>query len=137
MCLKNPYLTIIVICVIINMLIVYAVVVKREGKCMKNIEKDQKGCNASAMQKASEELESFAFKLEETREKSFMLKNIVKMVEELENGQNDYAVSNMAKLVFNELNKDLFEECDELENIMIEIDEYLGLLPSDLSEKIS
>ena len=31
----------------------------------------------------------------------------------------------------------LFEECDELEDIMIEIDEYLGLLPSDLSEKIS
>lgn len=104
---------------------------------MKNIEKEQIVCNASAMKKASEELESFAFKLEETREKSFMLKSIVKMVEELENGQNDYAVSNMVKLIFNELNKDLFEECDELEDIMIEIDEYLGLLPSDLSEKIN
>jgi 3-oxoacyl-[acyl-carrier-protein] synthase-3 len=54
---------------------------------MKNIEKEQKECNASAMKKASEELESFAFKLEETREKSFMLKSIVKMVEELENGK--------------------------------------------------
>ena len=50
-------------------------------------------------------------------------------VEELENGQNDYAVSNMVKLIFNELNKDLFEECDELEDIMIELDEATGMLP--------